>query len=494
MVSPLTAQDRQPLQDHCGILAIVSPTDQPFFLPALAAHQELQTRGYDGAGFWAIDSKGTEFSHKGNGMIREVFPARSARTKKFATIQAKTWVFQNRYGTSGEQSLENVQPLRRVHQASSEAFIVAHNGQFSKRKSNDYLTISDTVVFANALAQAPQKTWSQRIQHTLKSFRGAYSLIIATATGVYCARDRFGFRPLVFGKLTASAPYTWAIASETTSLLSLGASHISEVMPGSIVAFSNGSITVLKPQTNSRRAYCIFENVYLMEEHTKAHIPTKQSTHVRNHPSINLIRFRSGQILAEEAPMAKRSVDFVCGVPGTGISGAQGFANALRLSYVQAIVDAAMPIEEQRTFMEADISGILQKVATHFSFESAVLANKRIVLVDDSLVRGNVMAGLLQLLRKHCKVQSIHVRIVCPPIDKPCHLGISTRSADELLAHQLGGDLKKMQAYIGADSLAFLSPAGLREAATNNAHATGFCMGCMQGQLPPIDRMGRRLV
>ncbi len=491
MATTLAAVDRSSVLDHCGILAVVAPTDGPFFPNALAAHQELQTRGYDGAGFWALTSAGVEHSRKGAGMIREVFPATAKHTKTYTKLAAKTWIFQNRYGTSGDQSPENVQPLRRVH-VSGEVFVVAHNGQFSQRVST-HSSKSDTVLFANALARAPQKTWAQRLQHTLRAFSGAYSLIVATSEGMYCARDRFGFRPLVYGRLTARVPHTWGVASESTSLHKLGCTHITEVMPGSIIKFSDSGVTVLKAQTKqTARAYCMFENVYIMEESTQAHLPTKAPVHIRNHPTVNLVRYRSGQILAEEAPVPKRGVDFVCGVPGTGISGAQGFANTLRIPYVQAIVDAAMPIEEQRTFMEADIDGILQKVATHFSFETDILRGKNIVLVDDSLVRGNVMTGLIQLLKQHCGVKTIHIRIVCPPIDKPCHLGISTRSATELLAHVCGNDVEKMRAHIAADSLAFLSVPGLKEAVSNSANAQGFCIGCMHGQVAPIDRFGKR--
>lgn len=489
----ISAIDRQPLQDHCGILALFSPKNSQKFQETLSAHQELQTRGYDGAGFWAIDSKGREFSHKGSGMIREVFKPNSALVKKFSKIKAQTWVFQNRYGTAGTINEENIQPIRRLNLPSGEVFVVAHNGQFSKKNENDYEVFSDTVTFANQLAKTKQKTWSQRIAHTLKSFKGAYSLIIATRNSIYTARDSFGLRPLVFGRLTDKLPHTWVIASETTSLEKLGATHYTEVMPGSIIKFtSTGIITIKKYTQNTKKAYCVFENVYLMEEHTQAHIPTKQSVHIRNHPSVNLVRYRSGQILATQAPISKKSVDFICGVPGTGISGGQGFANALRIPYIQAIVDAAMPINEQRTFMDANIDSILQKVAKHFSFEKEILANKRIVLVDDSLVRGNVMVGLIRLLRELCDVRVVHVRIVCPPIDKPCHLGINTRSENELLANQFSANVTHMKKFINADSLQFLSPSGLLEAITNNPDSTGFCMGCMHGKEAPIDVYGKK--
>lgn len=145
-----------------------------------------------------------------------------------------------------------------------------------------------------------------------------------------------------------------------------------------------------------------------------------------------------------------------------------------------------MPNDEQRTFMEANVDQILAKVYQHFDINMEMLKNKSVVLVDDSLVRGNVTKGLIKILRTQAKVKKIHVRILCPQIDKPCYLGINTRDKRELLSYQCGNDIKKIRAYIGADSLAFLSASGLIKAITNDERSEGFCLGCMFGHKPPI--------
>lgn len=492
MTTSIHFQDRRPLQDHCGIFAVYSPQNSPSFLPALHAFKVLQTRGYDGAGFWALSEEGIEFSYKNFGMIHSVFSQKI--TKKYKGVRAKTWVFQNRYGTSGTSSSENIQPFQSRHLHSQDVFCVAHNGQFTKKKETDYLTTSDSVAFVESLARSRAPSWPERIISTLKKYKGAYSLIIATPQSLFVARDPLGIRPLVYGKLSKTAPFTWVIASETAALKEIGATNIKEVLPGSLLEFtSQKTLTHTPPTKSSRRAYCIFENIYLMDEKTTAHMPTKETRSIRNNKSVNLVRYQCGRILAQESPKIKQKIDFVCGIPGTGISGGQGFATELRLQYIQAIADHAMPSQEQRTFMEANVDKILQKVYEHFDIAFDMFKNKNVILVDDSLVRGNVMTGLIHILRKNTSVKKIHIKIVSPSIDKACYLGINTRQASELLAHRHQSNILKMQKEIGADSLQFLSPEGLKEAVTGNPHAKGFCLGCMTGHFPPINEYGKKI-
>jgi amidophosphoribosyltransferase len=492
----LLAEDKAPVQDHCGILAMIAPTDTALFETGLDAFRTLQTRGYDGAGFWAISSKGVEFGHKGVGMIDEVFNL--SKRKKFAKIKAQIWVFQNRYGTSGNFNSENVQPFRKIHTVSQEVFCLAHNGQFSKKNNTDYQNQSDTAQFAEELSNQLGKNWDERFTKLLKNYQGAFSLILATKNEILCARDRLGVRPLIYGKLSKRPPFTWIIASETAALEEIDAVNFKEIMPGSTLKFATQNSAfkdpkiVLSKTKNNQRAYCIFENVYLMEANTKAHAPTKDERAIRNHHSINLLRFNTGRIMAREAPVKKKQVDFVCGIPGTGIVGGQGYANELLIPYVQAIADRTLPNKEQRTFMSADIAGIAQKIFDHFEIATDMFNGRNVVLVDDSLVRGNVTKSLVKLLRDECGVAKVHIRILCPPVDKPCYLGINTRKSEELLANRFKGNVQQMKEYIGADSLAFLSSEGLREAITTNPSAKGFCMGCMKGFQPPISLFGKR--
>lgn len=372
-------------------------------------------------------------------------------------------------------------------------FCLAHNGQFTKNKSSDYTNKSDTAIFVEDLANSTQKNWPDRISQTLKKYRGAYSLLIATKDSIFCARDPLGIRPLVYGKLSKSPPYTWVIASETASIEKMGGVNIKEALPGSIIEFAaKTTIFHQQPTARKQRAQCIFENVYFMDGKTHAHFPTENTRSIRNHPTVNLVRYRSGQILAEESPPIKNNIDFVCGIPETGISGGQGYANQLCLPYVQAILDHNMPNKEQRTFMQSNVDQISQKILNHFDIAFDMFNHRNVLLVDDSIVRGNVITGLIKILRQHARAKSIHVRIVCPPIDKTCYLGINTRNQQELLAYKCGGNIKKMKKQINADSLAFLSASGLKKAITNKDDASGFCLGCMVGYQPPMDKYGKR--
>jgi len=482
--------DKIPLQDHCGIVGIFSAQDAPLFSHAYHALLTLQTRGYDGAGFWAIDSAGREFQHKGQGKIRAVL---GGLLDTYKSTPFRMIIMQTRYGTSGEQSLENVQPLRLEHFKNKEVFSLAHNGQFSTKPGDELSGLSDTVLFAKKLSTKPQLSWDARISSALLRQKGAYSLLIANAKTLYACRDTLGIRPLVYGRISLSKPYQWIVASETSSIETIGANHVKEVLPGEIIAFTESGVRkVKKPVTNTQKALCIFENVYLMDEISKAHLPTKHPKELRNSPNINQVHFRSGQILAKEAPLTRKEVDMVIGVPGTGISGGQGFANVLRLPYIQAISDKDTPDTEERTFMTGDIDLISKKVLAHFDIAKDVVRGKRLCLVDDSLVRGNITTNLIQLLKKQYGAKAIHVRILCPPIDKPCYLGINTRNPDELIVHNYRGDLEKVRKHIGAASLVYISAEGLKEAITNNPQAKGFCMGCMLGHIPPLTKDGKK--
>lgn len=327
MPNPLLHNQKKGILDHCGLFAIIAPRDIAIFPEALGAFQTLQTRGYDGAGFWALSKKGVECSYKAEGMIGEVFS--KAELKKYAKIKAQYWLFQNRYGTSGEFSSENVQPIRLTHQATGEAFCLIHNGQFIKRKKDDYKDFSDTWVFASKLAKSMQLNWPDRIGAVLRSMKGAYSIIIVTArSGVFAFRDSLGIRPLSYGTFSKKEPHTWVISSETAAIDELGANNIREIMPGSLVEFRPDQVLVHRSQSRlKKRAHCIFEAVYLMDERTKVHRPSLDSHNIQSHPTVNLTRFRSGQILAMEAPVDGKEIDFVCGIPGTGITGGQGYAN-----------------------------------------------------------------------------------------------------------------------------------------------------------------------
>lgn len=488
-----TAEEKKPLQDHCGIVAAFAPQDIAFFSRGLAGISVLQTRGYDGAGFCAQNTKGDYLQHKGVGMVREVFtPDVTLRHEK---LRARSWVYQVRYGTSGAFVPENVQPIITTHTTSGETFVVAHNGQFSEGKDGEKRTQSDTLLFCQELAAHTGATWEQRIVSLLSQKQGAWSLIIATRNALYVARDQWGVRPFTYGHVFDASinKYIWAAASETSALDAMGVTEHFELLPGTIAKISDTGLEIIAKQRKIQQALCIFENIYLQHGAGKAHVPRSNQRAIKQSPTVDDVRRRSGKILAREAPLTRQEADIVIGVPGTGIESGMAYARALDIPYFQAITDKNGNLTEQRTFMTANIESIYQKVLEHFRFDEHALAGKRVVLVDDSIVRGNITKGLVYLLKNHYQVTAVHFRIVSPAIDKACHLGVNTRSADELVAAQFGGDTEKIRAYLEADSLAYISAEGLKEALTGDPHAKGFCMGCMVGYRPPIDAYGNKL-
>lgn len=488
---PLVHTDKRPLFDRCGIVAAYSPVDVPFFQTGLRGLQLLQTRGYDGAGFWAVDTRGANYHYKETGMINEVFSPEILRL--YGEVHARAWVYQVRYGTSGGTDQSNVQPFVMTHRKTGDAFVVAHNGQFSALPGTVESGQSDTYGFAKELSETNGKSWDVRIVSSLVHKTGAWSLIVGTEHALYLARDSWGFRPLVYGHVWKKEVngYMWVVASETSSLETMGAADCFELMPGTIAKITSEGLQVLDRVASKKRALCIFENVYIQHGTGRAFLPRKNPRVIMNAPTVDDTRRRMGVILAREAPLSTNDVDMVMGVPGTGIEGGMQYARALNIPYLQAITDKSRSHSEQRTFMSASIDAIYQKVLDHFLFDAQTLKGRRVVLVDDSIVRGNITKGLIYLLKERYEVRAVHLRILCPPIDKPCHLGISTRSLQELIAARHDGDISAIQAELKAESLRYLSVAGLREAVTRDPRARGFCMGCMVGQQYPIDALGR---
>jgi amidophosphoribosyltransferase len=478
-VSFLTSEDKEPIQDHCGIVAIFSPKDKPFLILGLAGLFQLQTRGYDGAGFWTISTQGEAVSYRGQGMISEVFSREVVG--RYKNLLAKIWLFQTRYGTTSKFNHDNVQPISAVHLSSKEPFAVVHNGQFSQELGDDWEEMSDTRIFVQQLAESQEASWEKRLIAWQKRKKGAWSLVVGTKDALYLMRDPFGIRPLSFGEKGD----IFFVASEVTALNKMGVARVKEVLPNSVMKISSSGVELLY-QGKPFWAPCIFENVYFKDGSSKIHEPRSRPEEINDSLTVEDVRRRCGINLAKEAPLSAEQADFVIGVPGTGIAGGEAYAQALGIPYIQAITDRN-PQDDPRTFMTAQIEAIYRKVLDHFYFDRAVLEGMRVVLVDDSLVRGNISTGLVGLLRSAYKVKEVHLRILCPPIDKGCYLGINTRTDKELIAARLRGDVEKIRKAVGADSLAYLSDKGLLAAMGKRRD---FCLGCMLGHWPPLDKRG----
>ncbi|MDP3994280.1 MAG: hypothetical protein Q8P91_00425 [bacterium] len=461
----------------------------PFFITGLAGLYQLQTRGYDGAGFYCVNSNGLSFQHKGEGLISDVFDRDTIAG--FKDIKASMWLYETRYGTDGATQVENVQPIVARHVLTGETFAVVHNGQFSGEKGFSGGNISDTRIFANQLAESTEDLWDKRILMMQKKKRGAWSAIVATSESLYLMRDKYGVRPLAYGKKKNfdDVQDVWIAASETSALRAMGVSIFFEVLPDSVIKISKKGVEELQKspeETTVLQAACIFENIYIGDGRSAIHLPRATDTEINNTLEIDDFRKRCGEILAREAPLNSQDVDIGIGVPGTGIAGGRAFSEALGIPYLQAITDRN-PSNDQRTFMTPDINDIYKLVRDHFYLYDNFLRGLRVVLIDDSIVRANITSGVIRLLKEKFGVKSVHVRVLCPPIDKGCYLGINTRKNSELAAARNNGDIEGIRNEIGADSLAFLSDKGLLKAA---GRREGFCLGCMVNHYPPIDKKG----
>ncbi|MCX6792262.1 MAG: hypothetical protein NT149_04465 [Candidatus Gottesmanbacteria bacterium] len=487
----IEAIEREPVLDHCGIVGIMSSQPLELFQTGLAGLTALQTRGQDGAGFCALTDDGAIVSHKATGMIRNVFTD-EVKEKYRGTI-AKVFGYQTRYGTNGSFQPENTQPFSAQHELSGESFFVAHNGEFSVKPGDSDIQTSDTAKFVRALARTAGETWESRIQEALSHEHGAWSLIIGTNEALFLSRDSLGIRPLSFGFYLDpdTGATVWSAASETSALEAMGVKTFYDVKPGEMIRIDpDGAHSLAESPKLSKKgiiyAACSFEGIYIEENSSVLHQP-RDSREQINTPTVQEFRHACGRILAQEAPLSPNEVDLAIGIPGTGIDGGEAYASATAIPYIQAISDL-LPQNDPRTFMTADLDTILQKVLEHFNFDADALKGKRVVLIDDSIVRGNIMTGLVRLLKEQYGVRSVHIRVLSPMIDNPCYLGVNTRTKEQLIAYREQDDVERIRNVFGADSLAYLSTNGLKQAFGDNPN--GYCYGCMIGHHPPVDRMG----
>jgi amidophosphoribosyltransferase len=493
----LKQQEVRPLQDHCGVMGIFYPDREGTYIGEMRdklrdEHEfpfmRLQTRGYDGAGFWSRALDGTTSQHKARGSINEAL--NRDVLNQYADTPGKMFVLQTRYGTKGSASAENVQPLIGSHHESGDEIAVAHNGQFSlDHEGAEDNEESDTVQYHRELLRSEGDNWNDRIVSSLVQKRGAYSLIIGTPDGLYLARDRKGFRPLSYGRRPDGA---WVAASESAALEMEGITDLREVMPGEVVQIDDkGPKTVHEFETDGDMAACSFEDVYIADGRTKLHVGREAPDRINHAITTDKMRRNSGRELAREAPVEMDEWGLVVGVPGTAIPGGEEYAKTLGLTYRQIIKDREP--NNQRSFMSENIDEIYHDLLNHFNFDAKSIKGRDITLVDDSIVRGNVSSVLAKLLREVYGAKNIHFRVLSPPIDKECFLGISTRSKEELVAAKFENDVDAIADYLGVDSLGYLSVGGLRKSITGSRTGNGLCTGCMAGEQYPMDRYGNTI-
>jgi len=439
-----------------GISSLTEDVAQLVFFGLFA----LQHRGQEAAGIAVSDGSQARI-HKADGLVTHVFtPA------NLAPLQGTNGIGHTRYSTTGGSGARNAQPflVETVHGP----LAVAHNGNLVNAhelrsellaKGFGLTASSDTEVMTLMLASAGGATWEDRLARTLSSWTGAYSLVTLVEDRVIAVRDPWGFRPMSVGKLPDGG---WAVASETCALSTLGCTEVSEVAPGEIVTLKRTELArrqALMPSVKSSR--CTFEFVYFSR-------PDSQWDGL----SVHGVRQRMGEQLARESCV---EADVVVPVPDSSIPAAVGFSRQSGIEYNDGLIKNRYI---GRTFIEPTNLMRERGVAMKFNALSENLRGKRVILIDDSLVRGTTAGPLVQLIRD-AGATEVHLRITSPPIKYPCHFGVDMGHDDDLIAAHL--NLGELCSVVKADSLAFLSLDGMMSAV---GRKEGYCNACFTGVYP----------
>ena len=460
--------------DECGVFGVYAPGRQVARLAFFGLYA-LQHRGQESAGIATCDGR-SAYSHKGMGLVSQVFNEDNLRP-----LEGHLAIGQNRYSTTGSSHLRNAQPY--LIETIYGPLGVAHNGNLTNalhlrhqllKRGVGLSSTSDSEVITQMLA-APAEVWAQpllngsepdrwvaRLRAFMQVAEGAYSLTLMTREAIYAVRDPLGLRPLSLGQLEDGG---YVVASETCALHTIGAEFRRDVQPGEILRLDQDGVTSFHGADIEKRALCIFEYVYFARPDS-----------LFEGQSIHDVRQQLGRQLAREAPV---EADVVVGVPDSATPAAIGYSLESGLPYTEGLTKNRYI---GRTFIQPDDQLRKEGVRIKYNPLSANLAGKRVVMIDDSIVRGNTAGPLVQLLRDG-GAKEVHVRVSSPPVRNPCFMGIDMATKKQLIAHQL--DVEGIRQRIGADSLAYLSLEGM-ETAVQSAitQPAGHCTACFSGQYP----------
>jgi amidophosphoribosyltransferase len=443
------------LRDACGIVGIYMPQDEEHFdvrryiTLALTA---LQHRGQESAGMAVYDSCGQVIHCAGMGKVREVF-----HDSGTSLPPTHCGIGHVRYSTTGSSCVENAGPFVVEKNGQYDTIALAHNGNivngeplrslFSPAMFN---STTESEVIALLLLYAQGRTLRERMMATFPLLRGSYSLVMLAEGKLHAMRDPWGIRPLCIGRIGN----TWIVVSESCALDRMGATYVREVEPGEFITIDESGLhsEILSQPQPPRQALCVFEHIYFSD-----------ATSLLNNAYVYNVREALGRELAREHPV---DADLVVPVPDSSIPAALGYADEAGILYGQAIIKNRY---SDRSFIKPDQRLRQLEIDLKFNFVQPKVEGARLIIVDDSIVRGNTMKRLVSALRNR-GVKEIHLRSSAPPLRHPCYFGIDIPQESELIA--AGRSTQQVADYIGVDSLGYLSLAGLGRAIHRNALGT----------------------
>ena len=444
-------------RDECGVFGIFG-NPEAANLSYLGLYA-LQHRGQESAGIVSADGE-RMFASRAMGHVADAFDEAS-----LAGLPGHLAIGHTRYSTAGESRLENAQPF--LIDCAHGQIAVAHNGNLvNARELRDELvqsgsifqTSSDTEVILHLYARAKAPSVEEALIESIAQVQGAYSLVLLTKNRLIAARDPHGFRPLALGRLGDG----WIVCSETCAMDLLGATYVRDVEPGEVLVISDGGVRSMKPFPPLPLSHCVFEHVYF----------ARPDSYVFGR-SVNEVRTQLGRILAREAPA---DADVVVPIPDSGVCAAIGFAEEAHLPLQMGLIRNHYV---GRTFIQPQQSIRHFGVKVKLNPVRSILEGKRVVLVDDSIVRGTTSRKIVTMI-KATGAREVHLRISCPPTISPCYYGVDTPSRAELIGAT--HTIDEIRKYVEADSLAYLSLDGVRSAV--GSEQKSYCTSCYTGVYP----------
>jgi amidophosphoribosyltransferase len=463
---PSAASDRPDKpEEACGVFAVIAPGQAVANLAYFGLYA-LQHRGQESAGI-AVFHDARVRLHKDMGLVSQVFDQ-----EVLDRMPGELAIGHNRYSTTGSSKVCNAQPV--VLMTRLGPFALAHNGNLVNaaelRVSLDHLSSSftsttDSELIAFALQEGVDGglDWEAAIRSAAARCRGAFSLVIGTPEGLFALRDGHGIRPLVFGHLGEPEQAQWVVASETCGLDIIGAAYDDDVQPGELIHFRQGDPSPGRVRWIEEPArLCVFEMIYFARPDSRFF-----------GESLYSYRVRIGEVLARENPV---EADIVIGVPDSGIPAAIGYSGVSGIPFGDGLIKNRYV---GRTFIQPTQAMREAGIRVKLNPLPDVLAGKRVVVIDDSIVRGTTSRKLVQALRD-AGATEVHMRISSPPVTHPCFYGIDTDTQDHLIAARFS--LAEIERHLGVDSLCYLSKEGMVEAA--QASSSHFCTACFDGRYP----------
>ncbi len=475
---------REGPRDECGVFGLYAPGHEVSRLSYFALYA-LQHRGQESAGIAAADVDGHIITRRELGLVNQVFTENDLRT-----LAGELAIGHVRYSTTGSNAWENSQPVQRSEgtNGSRRELALAHNGNLINAVAlhNELLeagvtfsSTSDSEIIAALIATHPAERVEDAIAEVIPRLQGAFSTVVMTKDRVVAFRDPHGLRPLSIGVLPQSASAQLAldepdeaprhcVASESCAFDIIGAQLLRDVQPGEMVTLSEEGLSSRMVAPGGRRAFCVFEYIYFARPDSRM-----------NDQVLQVARGRMGELLWKEAPV---EADLVIAVPDSGNPAARGLARAAGLPQDDGFVKNRYVA---RTFIQPGQELRKHGLRLKFNPLPEVVAGKRLVVVDDSIVRGNTTRQIVQML-KDAGAAEVHMRISAPPIKHPCHYGIDMSTREEMIAHER--NTEEIAAELGCDSLHYLSLAGVYQA-VRGERAT-HCDACFSGEYPLQDSDG----